>query len=594
MRRLFRLVLLLTAALLAPSSAYAERSEAPAPILSCSEGCLKRLVSTHFESEPLQAALDRVSSGAHCRLKATRHLAIRGVSLMVRDIPIEELMRLIAELWSLPRFPSKWVKRGEGVYELQQDTAALLEGNEIEARDRLALAHQLELMALEYKEQPIDPAAIQRRPEHFDFDDRLLNTKPDYIDLDPHFGRWPVLWGAAVGGFLKELPPQVRERVLKGESVLVPSRTFSEKTQDLLFVFASASRRASVDPVTGQMTLESASDRRRRFAEESVGLFVQVDTENGTLHPVLQMRDGRGNTTGSAGPGALPIGFSQGLPHAQRSGLPAPVPFSDRDPRLPETPLTAEQRGELLAAEKQGVETLPAFLALLHRITNRPVAADFYSRSTDASRASVRNAYSRAVRSVGTLESFLDAFTHPLRYRWTREGDGLVFRNARWWIDDFEEVPLLIGRTLAADYKKQGHLKLRQLAMAADFNTTQLRSLGRLYLPERIAGLIGDLQSWLKLYTRLPSVQRGMLTCQSGMLIQQVPPEVVHSIDLGRELGLAVAALTPAELGRVRLRLLERARKPASGKNGSWELVVSTRTPNHPWRTLVFQQTGAQ
>jgi hypothetical protein len=503
-----RSTLLLGLALLTGASVLAETPPTPRATYS---GSLTRVVAVNLRGVTLEDALKEMEKQASpIRLQAVRHLRERRMALFARGQNLGSVLPAISAVWSLPKFPAKWERlKGEvETYELRQAPEAANEGERRETVERGLVTGFLAKL----KDLPADDTGLANKS----------------LRVDPRSGDWNAGWSTAVGAMIRDIGPSGMELAARGEDVPFPPSAFSAETRELLFRnIASHHLRgkplAGVDPLTipfDSLQVETPRERRDRFNSEPLSLVVKRDDILGIWVPAVRTRTGDSVVDqGVAGP---PIGFSDDFEEdsaassskSQRKKLNAGAK---------ETPLTAAQRKALTeAATERKITSMADFESLLHRITGRTIAADYYSKWQDRGNPFGTWIF-EGLKKSDTLEGFLDSFTPPPHYRWRRRGTALSFRSRMWWVDDEGEISPTITKQLTKGFERRGYLNLEELASAAMLSEKQLRTLRTDFLPEETVTVVETIQPWMRLYASLPPIGRAKMRNAPGLLLGELP-----------------------------------------------------------------------
>lgn len=492
----------------AASAALQEESRSP----------LQRRVTLAVRGMPLEEVLCLLDPDRSLHLRAVRHLREKRLTLFARDETLQQIMDGLAELWSLPRYPARWIRHKDASgYELWQDQAAVREGERRELADRNLMERYLDKLS---NLSDSNPDALQKT-----------------IQLDPQAGHWNRAWCLTAGAMLRELAPSSRAALLRGEEVYASPRTFSPRTQQLLFANVASlqrdgSLRAGGDSENpADIVWETDQERAERFQREGVALVLFRNDRDGRWCPQIRIRDpakpNRVPTSGVVGP---PLGFSGdigesgGADTGITTGKQVGRQSNDaRNRKAEETPLSQPQREALAKALSDGPKTMVEAEQLLHSITGRPIVADYYVRHGGTFEWRQQRAFAEAVRKSDTVEALLRAYGLPVNYRGTTRGQALVLRNRMWWADDAREVPLSLARSLRAALDERGYLNLDELAAAAALTREQLDTLGADYVLASTAEGI-DLQGpWLRMYGSLDPVLRDRLRSPAGLSLADLP-----------------------------------------------------------------------
>src|SRR5437763_783985 len=73
----------------------------------------RRNVSLDLRRAGLDEVLKQLSTSSGVSLRAASHLRDHRMTVLAADQNVDEARECIAQLWSLPRYPARWVKEAE-------------------------------------------------------------------------------------------------------------------------------------------------------------------------------------------------------------------------------------------------------------------------------------------------------------------------------------------------------------------------------------------------------------------------------------------------------------------------------------------------
>jgi hypothetical protein len=467
-----RLLLLFGAVLSVPAAT----AGAAAPTAERGAGLPGAEVSAQIRADGLPVLLERLATQTGIRLSAVQHLKERRVTVLLERRPLREVMVSLADLWSVPRYPAKWLKHGSDQFELWQDARAVrsLEDQMEADRERIAasLARLVDIAGQD--------GAETRSPE-----------------TDPVLRRalYPPNWtngGRSQAQLLGSLAQAAQQAVVHGESVWTSFGDLPPGVQ------------RSVAGTIGGFTGTDSQQARAALTGSKVGLQLRIDPDSPghQWHMFLQTQSQNGRAGLEFGFPLAPLGVGE-----QETAEEPPS-----DPRA----LTADQLDQL---KKGRWEELADFELDLGRVLRESVVSDYFH-----DKPAPRPEALAGAASVGEL---LERAVRPSGYRWRRGEHGFELNNPAAAFDLQADVPWTLEQRLTAEQGKLGYVRLPQLADAAQLNDKQLQRLSRVL--EGIDG-VAQFRALLTWYRSLDASRRLRAGKRPGLLVAISGPRAIRAL----------------------------------------------------------------
>jgi Putative zinc-finger len=443
---------------------------------------LSRRVTLQLKATALSDLCDDLRSDTGIPLTAGRSVADEKVTLFCQKLTLRDVMRQLSR-----PFGYTWLrsgKRGEYRYELVQDLRSQLLEEELRNRERNAA-----LLALDRETQRYRPylglspdEALTRAETAAPNEKKLLE---ELAGGDSRGQLWAPLQ------IIARLSPQELSALRAGQK-LTFSTTPRPGEQSLppdiargVLQTLRSSRVVKIGETYSDVFGEQKSDPRtiRLGAIPDVQVFVQVSILQSELGEFM-LNGGVGwFTVGSngeeTGSGRTFNNYLEGMGHVvPRSAKEMTNARLTHDPALrrcitvrPQPSCTANLASGH-ASTRREVGTTPDarvtsadVLEALHRATDLPIIADYYTRL-----------FPRVAVSVGnrTIWEALNQLADAMRMRWHKEGNWLQFRSASYFNDRLKEVPNRLLDRWAASRRQHGALTLDDLVEIAQLSDAQL------------------------------------------------------------------------------------------------------------------------
>jgi len=448
------------AAALVAASATAPAAEKTRP------PALKKPVTLAEKGRPLPTSLSAMSKQAEVSLHAVADLADRRLTVRLTKLPAKEVMKQLAELWTLPRRPAEWRKekpeaKASPAYQLWQSPEAAEELQRRMDADRERITASLpDLIQL----------ARNGGDEALRGGDRYGQTGNPVMDQALYRPNWQHGMRASMR-FLGDLSRPALNGVLHGQTFWAPFKSLSASTQSAMMSDVAGNYRRGSRQPDGSIRYQTKEEARSAFQKDTLGIQLRLKENPATGDSkwmlYLRQRDSP---------------YVQGMPLGDL-GL-ADANSGDGAARSADDPLFKEPLPESLKKALGKVKTWDEFAdfqVFLATHTELGVLSDYYY---DISPPQPRLLV--AAKSMGDL---LEKACGPASYRWWSKDKTVFFRQRRWYLKDLKAPPATLELRFQASQKERGYLNLDDLSAAAAMNDAQLDRMARILAMPGLKGL---------------------------------------------------------------------------------------------------------